>query len=111
VFWIAAKIYLIPKLNELGPSAVVRPILLLHSLRHQGLMFLAPGAVYTGIPPEFARPAAFGDLLTAMLALIVLAAVSAKAEVGRPLVALFNIVGTLDLIDAITLAPFTMLHR
>jgi hypothetical protein len=104
VFWIAAKIYLIPKLDELEPSVIVRPILLLHSLRHLGLMFLAPGAVYTGIPPEFATPAAFGDLLTAVLALIALAAVSARAVAGRPLVALFNIVGTLDLIDAIALA-------
>jgi hypothetical protein len=104
VFWIAAKIYLIPRLHELEPSAVVRPILLLHSLRHLGLMFLAPGAVYAGIPPEFATPAAFGDLLTAVLALIALAAVSARAAIGRQLVALFNIVGTLDLIDAIALA-------
>jgi hypothetical protein len=77
VFWIAAKIYLIPKLHELEPSTVVRPILLLHSLRHLGLMFLAPGAVYAGIPLEFAEPAAIGDLLTAVLALIALAAVSA----------------------------------
>jgi hypothetical protein len=104
VFWIAAKIYLIPKLHELEPSAVVRPILLLHSLRHLGLMFLAPGAVYAGIPSQFAAPAAFGDLLTAVLALIALAAVSARAGIGRQLVALFNIAGTLDLIDAITLA-------
>jgi hypothetical protein len=33
-----------------------------------------------------------------------LAGFSARAGAGRPLVALFNIVGTLDLIDAITLA-------
>jgi hypothetical protein len=35
-------------------------------------MFLAPGATYTGIPPQFAYPAAFGDLLAALLALAVI---------------------------------------
>ena len=69
VFWIAAKIYVFPKLSELGPRAVLLPILLLHSFRHLGLMFLAPGATYAGIPPQFSYPAAFGDLLAAFLAL------------------------------------------
>ena len=32
-------------------------------------MFLAPGAVYAGLPSQFAIPAAFGDLLAAMLAI------------------------------------------
>jgi len=104
VFWIAARIYLIPKLSELEPSAIVRPILLLHSLRHLGLMFLAPGAVYAGIPSEFATPAAYGDLLAAVLALIAIGAVSARSSAARSLVAIFNIVGTLDLVDAITRA-------
>jgi len=113
VFWIAARIYLIPKLHQLEASAVLLPILLLHAMRHLGLMFLAPGAVYYGMPQAFAAPAAYGDLLTAVLALIAIAAVTARSRVARPLVALFNIVGTLDLIDAITLAiiydaaPFT----
>jgi hypothetical protein len=104
VFWIAARIYLIPRLHELEPSAVVLPILLLHSLRHLGLMFLAPGAVYAGIPREFATPAAYGDLLAAVLALLAIAAVLAKSRAARPLVALFNIEGTVDLINAITRA-------
>src|SRR5262249_38266504 len=59
VFWIAARIYLIPKLGQLEASAVVLPILLLHAMRHLGLMFLAPGAVYYGMPLEFATRAAY----------------------------------------------------
>jgi hypothetical protein len=38
-------------------------------------MFLAPGAMYPGLASEFAYPAAFGDLLTAVLALVALWAV------------------------------------
>jgi hypothetical protein len=104
VFWVAARIYVLPKLPELGPRAVLLPILLLHSLRHLGLMFLAPGATIAGMPPEFAYPAAFGDLLAALLALAAIPAVATNARGGRLLVWLFNVEGTADLIAAITLA-------
>jgi hypothetical protein len=104
VFWIAARIYLLPKLPELRPQVVLLPILLLHSFRHLGMMFLAPGATYAGIPPEFAYPAAFGDLLTALLALVAIPAVAKNASIARLLVWLFNVVGTVDLINAIVLA-------
>jgi len=43
VFYVAARIYLLPHLGRLRPSAVLIPILLLHSLRHLGLMFLTRG--------------------------------------------------------------------
>jgi hypothetical protein len=104
VFAIAARLYLWPKLPDLEPSAVVLPILLLHALRHLGLMFLAPGAVYPGIPQAFAVPAAWGDLIAAVLALIAIPAVVRRSWLARPLVGLFNIGGTLDLMSAITLA-------
>ena len=104
VFGIAAKLYLMPKLADLEPSSVVLPILLLHALRHLGLMFVAPGAVYPGIPKQFAYPAAAGDLLAAVLALVAIPSVVRRSRFARPLVALFNTVGTLDLIVAISLA-------
>src|SRR5882757_8743328 len=104
VFWVAARLYLLPRLAELEPRTILLPILLLHSLRHLGLMFLAPGAVYPGIPPQFTYPAAFGDLLAAVLALIAIAAVVTKSRHARSLVGLFNVAGSLDLAAAITLA-------
>ena len=104
VFWIAARIYVLPKLPELRPQAVLLPILLLHSFRHLGLMFLAPGAIYAGMPPPFAYPAAFGDLLAASLAVVAIAAVVRQARGSRLLVWIFNVEGTVDLIAAIILA-------
>jgi hypothetical protein len=104
IFWISARLYLLPRLHELEPRSVLLPILLLHSFRHFGLMFLARGATYPGMPREFAYPAAFGDLVAAVLALIAIPAVAKNARSARPLVWLFNIVGTLDLLDAIALA-------
>src|SRR5262249_3499681 len=104
VFAIAARLYLWPKLPVLDPKAVVLPILLLHALRHLGLMFLAPGAVFPGIPAQFAYPAAYGDLAAAVLALIAIPAVNRGSRLARPLVGLFNLEGSADLISAITLA-------
>ncbi len=104
VFAIAAKLYLLPKLSELEPRSVVLPILLLHAFRHLGLMFLAPGAVFPGVPQQFTYPAAFGDFIAAVLALIAIPAVVRQSRLARPLVGLFNLEGTLDLIAAITLA-------
>src|SRR6266481_10173856 len=104
VFWIAARIYLIPKLDHLEPRSVLLPILLLHSFRHLGLMFLAPGATYSGIPSKFVYPAAFGDLLAAVLALAAILAVAQRWKSGRLLVWVFNVEGTVDLFTAITLA-------
>jgi hypothetical protein len=104
VFWIAARLYVVPRLAELEPRTILLPILLLHALRHLGLMFLAPGAVLPGVPPRFAYPAAFGDLLAAVLALIAIPAVAPRARHAKLLVWIFNIEGTLDLIVAISLA-------
>jgi hypothetical protein len=103
-FWIAARIYLWPKLPELPPRNVLVPILLLHAFRHLGLMFLAPGATYAGLPPQFAYPAALGDLVAALLALAAMAALLQRAGISRALVWIFNVWGTVDLAAAITLA-------
>ena len=104
VFYVAARIYLLPNLARLSPRQVLIPILLLHSLRHLGLMFLTRGATYPGVPPQFAYPAALGDFLTAVLAFIAIFAVAGNSRRARPLVWLFNVVGSIDLLDAITLA-------
>ncbi len=104
VFWIAARIYVLPRLGELTPRTVLLPILLLHGLRHLGLMFLTPGATYRGIPSQFAHPAAAGDLVAALLALAAILPVARNAPGGRVLVWIFSVEGTVDLIVAIILA-------
>lgn len=104
VFWIAATIYVLPNIRRWGRERVLIPILLLHAFRHLGLMFLAPGAIYSGLPAAFARPAAFGDLVAALLALAALAAVRRSHPSARLMVWIFNVEGTLDLLLAITLA-------
>jgi hypothetical protein len=104
IFYIAARLYLRPLLSRVQPRQIIVPILLLHSMRHLGMMFLARGATYPGLSPEFAYPAAFGDLFTAVLAFVAIPLVLRGAAAAKPAVWIFNIVGTLDLVSAITFA-------
>jgi hypothetical protein len=104
VFYAGARIYILPKIKELSPQVLLVPILLLHSLRHLGLMFLTRGATYTGMPLKFAYPAAIGDFITAVLAFIAIPVTVKNLPGWRFLIWVFNIVGSIDLINAITLA-------
>jgi hypothetical protein len=104
IFYLAARLYLLPLIPRLRPQQILVPILLLHSTRHLGMMFLTRGATYPGLPPEFAYPAAFGDLITAIIALIAIPFVLHRSVFARPIVWIFNVFGTVDLLVAITTA-------
>jgi len=104
VFYAAARLYVLPNLRRWSFQAVMLPILLLHSFRHLGLMFLAPGVTHPGMPAQFAYPAALGDLLAALLAFASLVAVVWRHRTVRVLVWAFNVEGTLDLLAANVLA-------
>jgi len=94
---IAAR-YLWPALRKQRRADALRPLLLLHSFRFIGLAFLVPGVVSPDLPDGFARPAAYGDLIAAVLALIALAGLRSRAGLG--LVWVFNLWGTADLLFA-----------
>ena len=51
IFFVAARLYLLPLVSRLRPQQILVPILLLHSTRHLGMMFLTRGATYPGLPP------------------------------------------------------------
>ncbi len=104
IFYLAARLYLWPQLPRLRPRQILIPILLLHSTRHLGMMFLTRGATYPGLPPEFAYPAAFGDLVTAIIALVTIPIVLRRSSFAKPAVWVFNVLGTIDLLVAIVLA-------
>lgn len=49
----------------------------------------------------FANPAAFGDLLSSLLAIVSLVALKGRWRLAVPLVWLFSAVGTIDLLNAL----------
>jgi hypothetical protein len=104
IFYVAARLYLLPLVPRIRLQQILVPILLLHSMRHLGLMFLTRGATFPGMPPQFAYPAAFGDLITAVLAFAAIPFVLRGSRLAKPTVWIFNIFGTLDLLTAIITA-------
>ena len=77
------------------------PLLVFHSFRHIGLAFLIPGVTAEALDPRFANPAAYGDLLAAVLALAAIFALRFRAPLAIPLVWIFNIEGSVDLLNAL----------
>ena len=93
-----ARQYIWPALKERPSAKSLKPILLLHGFRFLGLAFVMPGVVSAELPAAFARPAAYGDLTAAMLALLALASLGTR--MGAVLTWAFNIIGTADLLFA-----------
>lgn len=104
IFYVAARLYLLPLVPHVEVRQILVPILLFHSTRHLGMMFLTRGATYPGLPTQFSHKAAFGDLLTATLAFVAVPLVLSGSGLAKPAVWVFNVVGTLDLLVAITTA-------
>jgi hypothetical protein len=95
---IVAAQYLWPELRDQPRAQALRPLLVLHSFRFIGLVFLVPGVVSPELSAAFAHPAAYGDLLAAVLALLALAGL--RTQLGLLLVWVFNLWGTADLLNA-----------
>ena len=87
-----------PELRDHSRADALRPLLILHAFRFVGLSFLIPGVVSPDLPAAFAFDAAYGDLVAAVLALLSLAAL--RSSLGIPLVWIFNVWGSVDLLNA-----------
>ncbi len=95
-----ARWYVAPRLAAMPLHRALVPLLVPHAFRHLGMVFLIPAVVAPTLPLEFARPAAYGDLISGVLALAAIVALRGRSPAAMPLTWLFNIVGTLDLLYA-----------
>ena len=101
VWGLIAKWLLAPWLDKKSPHNALFWLTLPHAFRHMGMVFLVPGVVARPLPGAFATPAAYGDLATGVLAVLVLIALQTGWARALALVWLFNIVGTVDLLNAL----------
>jgi hypothetical protein len=90
--------YIWPALRERPNHENLKPVLLLNAFRFLGLAFVVRGVVSPELPATFAQPVAYGDLLTAMLALLALVSLGTRS--GTSLTWVFNTFGTADLLFA-----------
>lgn len=101
VFSLVASWYVAPWLARLSTTTALTVLVLPHTLRHVGLSFLVPNLNNDGLPETFASGASYGDLLSALLALAALFALRLRSLLAIPMVWLLNIVGTIDLGNAL----------
>ena len=101
VYALLAKWYVAPWLAGKPVEQALVPLIFPHAFRHIGLLFLVPGVVAEPLPPEFANPAAYGDLAAAVLAILALIALRGGWGAALPLVWLFNVVGSVNLFYAV----------
>ena len=95
-FW-----YVVPRLSGLPRETALMPLLWIHAFRIVGGTILAPGAVDSKVPIDFRVMIGYGDLATAVLALLALIALRKRFPGAIALVWLCISVGTLDTVNAI----------
>jgi hypothetical protein len=94
---LAIATYIWPRLKVMNRVEAHRAIATFNSFRFFGLVFLLPGFVGSHLPQGFATTAAYGDLATALLAILALLTVRVRL-LFWPLVWAFNLVGLSDLV-------------
>src|SRR5215471_15405019 len=100
-FGIVTALYIWPRLKAMRREDALTALAVPHTFRFIGLSFLVPGVVSPSLSSAFAAPAAYGDLGAAILAVVATLALSARAAWAIPVVWLFNVWGTIDLLNAI----------
>jgi hypothetical protein len=100
-FGIVTKLYIWPWLRTLRREDALLALVVPHTFRFVGLSFLVPGVVSPSLPPAFANPAAYGDLVAAILAIVATFALSARASWAIAITWIFNVWGTADLLNAV----------
>jgi len=95
--------YVWPRVRVADLRTAAEPILYLHLFRYVGLAFLIPGVVDTGLDTRWSHPAAYGDVIAAILAGIALLLRSGRFF--RVALWAFSVWGTVDLLRAFATGP------
>jgi len=98
----AAALYVWPWVRRLKADRALAVLVAPHLFfRFIGLSFLVPGVAGPSLPAAFAVPAAYGDLVAGVLAIVATFALAALASWAHVAVWVFNIWGAADLLYAL----------
>jgi hypothetical protein len=98
---LAARWYLWPRISPLAPAVALVPLVWIHVFRIVGGSILAPGSVGPGVPAEFREMIGYGDMTTAVLALIAVVALRARGSRAMWFVWVFVVIGLVDTANAV----------
>jgi hypothetical protein len=93
--------YVAPRLSRLPREVALVPLVWIHAFRIVGGTILAPAAVDAAVPSDFRTMIGYGDMATAVVALLALIALRKRMPVAIALVWLSLSVGLLDTVNAI----------
>jgi len=98
---IAATVFVWPRLPTARRNEALALLVAPHLfLRFIGLSLLVPGVVAAALPRAFAVPAAYGDLVAGLLAIVATVGLAREAGWASAAVWSFNIWGAVDLVYA-----------
>ncbi len=92
--------YVWPRMRTASARDALIPLILPHCFRYLGLSFLIHGVTTVPLDTRFSFPTAYGDLLTALLALASVVALRSNARFATVLVWVFSVVGIVDFLNA-----------
>src|SRR5262249_49816797 len=97
---VVAYTYVWPAVRAMPRYDALRLLAAFHAFRFLGMNFLVSGFVSPDLSADFANKIGWGDLIAASLALVSMAALSWRWSIAVPMVWIFNIWGTVDLLNA-----------
>jgi hypothetical protein len=100
IFTMVAKWYIAPVLNKLPLQAALAPLFLVHALRYLPSSAFAPGQVDPKIPMDAMAGIAWGDLASAILALIAVVFLRYGWSGAVAVAWVVNVVTSLDWLNA-----------
>lgn len=101
VVGLLTKWYLAPALAERTLQLTLMVLIAPHAFRHIGMAFLVPTLNQPGMLTDFSTAAAYGDLLSGLLAIAALIALKHRWVIAIPIVWIFSLVGIVDLANAL----------
>lgn len=104
IFGMVAQWYITPALDRLPIHAALVPLFLVHTLRYLPSTAFAPGQVDPGLPRDTMAAIAYGDLASAILALIAVLFLRYRWPGSLAVAWLVNVVASLDWLNGAYLA-------
>jgi len=101
VFGLLAWWFVWPWLKSVNRTTAFTALTFVHALRPIGATVLVASVAGTALPRDFAEAVAYGDLVTSVLAVVTLVALRARLGSAVSLVWVTNIVGFVDLLNAL----------
>jgi hypothetical protein len=98
--FVVARLYVWPALRSLPRYSALRILASLHAFRFLGMNFIVVGFVSPALNSAVGNQVAWGDFIAAVLALVSIAVLTWRWAFAIPIVWIFNLWGTADLLNA-----------